>query len=63
MTGNGEVAEPADVDLRQHLHVHTAPVALVVPAVAERFNDGAPAGQAFGAYEDGWIADQHQWPN
>jgi len=63
MTGNGDVAEPADADLRQHLHVHTAPIALVVPDVAERLNDGSPARQAFSAYEDGRIADQYQWPD
>jgi hypothetical protein len=44
MAGNGDVAEPTDADLRQHLHMHTTPVALVVPAVAERLNYRAPAG-------------------
>jgi hypothetical protein len=63
MTGNGDVAESANADLRQHLHVHTTPVAFVVPDVAERLNDSLPARQAFSAYEDGRIADQHKWPD
>jgi hypothetical protein len=63
MSGDGDVAEAADADRGEHLDVDAAPVTLVVPAVRKRLNQGFPAGQAFGAADDGRIAHQNEGPD
>jgi len=63
MAGDGEVAEPADADRGEHFDMYPAPVALVVPTMPKRLNDGSPSGEASGAADDGRITHQYQRPD
>jgi hypothetical protein len=60
---DGDVSQPADRDRSHHLGTYAAPIALMVPAGPERLDDSFPAGQAFGANQDGRIADEHNRPD
>jgi hypothetical protein len=63
MADDGEMAEPGDCERGELFNTDTTPITLVIPSVAEGFDDGLSAGQACHARGNSWIAEQHLRPD
>jgi hypothetical protein len=63
MAGDCDVAEPASGGRGQLLDVAAAPIALVIPKMTKRLDDGSPTGAAFGAHDARRVAEQYLRPD